>query len=90
MNKNKQIIVGNIEQEIYNCPYCDGIPIVEVDIEKQEFQSDKVNFHKQITCPWCGLSADMVVWEAICDKIDEAINKDATEERRMRNGRKHG
>ena len=76
MNKNKMKIVMMSENEVSLCPYCDGIPSVEVDIKKGNFDNDKVS-KQEVTCYCCGLSAPMDVWEAIADNFEKSIvNKD--------------
>jgi transcription elongation factor Elf1 len=79
MRKVKTNFVINRESEISLCPYCGSQPIAESTIKSDIFMSDKVT-RQNATCPSCGLSAELTIWEAIAAAIPEQICKDAEAE----------
>lgn len=67
------------DYEIPNCLYCGGVPIVDVEIKKKPFESDRISC-QEVTCPYCGLSAPLNVWEAICGGTVAPICGDVLQE----------
>lgn len=60
------------EEEIPLCPYCGGIPVVEVDIQKTHTESDRIA-STDLCCPYCGLLAPKEVWYTIAGTIEKNL-----------------
>jgi DNA-directed RNA polymerase subunit RPC12/RpoP len=69
METVKMNIVSTKEIEIPKCPYCGGKPNVAVAIKQEDFKSDSI-VHQEVTCPYCGMSAPIEVWEEFCAGIE--------------------
>lgn len=67
-------VVAAQKVEVSRCPYCDGEPIVIVDIETKPFASTRVT-HQTVECPYCGTSASLDIWEKICNQFAEPLCK---------------
>lgn len=72
MKKSKINIATMQKIEISNCPYCGAEPVVTARIKSKNLGSDVIT-NQEVICTCCGLSAEIDIWEAICDRIDTQI-----------------